>query len=437
MESLQTETIRSSAFLSQPEVSLRRGTLSFDPSLHFQQREVWDCDAQFIVLVCGAGWGKTWLASRWLVKGALETGQMTQWIAPNYGVGQIGWEEMGKFITPQLGRPRLSERTWELVNGRVQIKSVDDPDAGRGRHIPRRVIEEASLMPEAVYNVIRPRVMSSKGNLMFLFTPKGKGHWTHNIYLKGLPPEHPDYVPSESRYPEWRTFHFPLTARLPHIPVKQLEDAKKDMFELAYRQEVLAEFISEGGAVFTEIRSHCGAELGEPEKGRRYVVGADIAQLQDFTVIYVEDDLRRIRARERFQHLPYPVIEERIAEMSFKFGRAPIVVDDTGLGKPVYDALMDNPRAGEIIGYTISAKSKHQLITGLISAFQDPKFLIPQEDRELIYELEIFEYMMTDLGNMRFSAPKHKHDDCVTALALADHGYRQRLATGGVELFWL
>ncbi len=36
-----------------------------------------------------------------------------------------------------------------------------------------------------------------------------------------------------------------------------------------------------------------------------------------------------------------------------------------------------------------------------------------------IDELEAFEYSVTDLGNVRTSAPYGMHDDCVIALALA------------------
>ena len=36
-----------------------------------------------------------------------------------------------------------------------------------------------------------------------------------------------------------------------------------------------------------------------------------------------------------------------------------------------------------------------------------------------IDELEAFEYSVTDLGNVRTSAPCGMHDDCVIALALA------------------
>ena len=405
--------------------------------LHAEQRVIWESKARFLVVVCGAGWGKTYLAARWLVEGALETGKLTQWIAPTYPLTQMGWEQIESFMIKGLGEAKLSDRVWQLMNGgRVQLKSAEDPDALRGRHIPRRVIEEASLMPDDVYNIVRARVLTTEGQVMFIFTPKGKGHWTYELYQRGL----------DENEPEWQSFHFPQTPKtLLAINPKlqsvgkaksELAKARRDMGDLWYRQEILADFVEETANVFRNVRMRSNSQEKEPEDGKRYVLGVDVAQLMDYTVIYVLDEERKMVFGQRLSQVPYTMITERIAQISELYNHAPIVIDQSGVGKPVYDALLERDGTGEVVGFTFSMKSKTDLIMSLIAAFEDENFSI-LPDQQLIYELETYEYQMTRFGNFTFSAPAKKHDDCVIALALANHGYLEKLAEQGELMYWV
>jgi hypothetical protein len=52
----------------------------------------------------------------------------------------------------------------------------------------------------------------------------------------------------------------------------------------------------------------------------------------------------------------------------------------------------------------------------------------------LIDELKEFEKTETAAGNIRYSAPEGKHDDCVIALALCVWGIK-RIILGNVETF--
>jgi hypothetical protein len=67
------------------------------------------------------------------------------------------------------------------------------------------------------------------------------------------------------------------------------------------------------------------------------------------------------------------------------------------------------------------------LIDNLVIAIEGRLITYPSEYKELIDELSVFEYKITDAGNITYSAPEGKHDDCVISLALAVWALRNNL----------
>ena len=63
-------------------------------------------------------------------------------------------------------------------------------------------------------------------------------------------------------------------------------------------------------------------------------------------------------------------------------------------------------------------KSKQQLIEKLSIWIEQKRIIIPKHP-QLIQELEIFGYQMTETGTMTYGAPRGSHDDCVNSLMLA------------------
>jgi len=92
------------------------------------------------------------------------------------------------------------------------------------------------------------------------------------------------------------------------------------------------------------------------------------------------------------------------------------VLDSTGVGDPIYEALH---KAGCMVrGYPFTNASKTELIDGLALALERGAIRlmdIPEQEAEL----RAYEYTLTPARNVTMSAPEGMHDDCVIALALA------------------
>ena len=117
-----------------------------------------------------------------------------------------------------------------------------------------------------------------------------------------------------------------------------------------------------------------------------FIVGADIGQAQDPTALAVvetasDGDVARIRHLERLPlGTPYPAVTRRIGQLTMALPDADLVVDATGVGRPVVDQL----RAAGLdpIAVTITAGKaatfdcgmwrvpKRELVRALVVAFE-------------------------------------------------------------------
>jgi hypothetical protein len=127
-------------------------------------------------------------------------------------------------------------------------------------------------------------------------------------------------------------------------------------------------------------------------------------------------------------------VGNRIRAATSRYNEAQVLVDSTGAGEPIFEALR---HAGCYVRpYQFTARSKSALIDALALLFEQRQIVIPKKEiwPEGIEELEAFEYSITDAGSVRTSAPYGVHDDCVIALALAAWELGPARATRQVKL---
>jgi len=77
-----------------------------------------------------------------------------------------------------------------LGNGaEVLFRSMDDPERARGPNLSGSWLDECSLMERSAYEIVIAclREGGEAGWLSATFTPKGKGHWTFDVFGTGKP----------------------------------------------------------------------------------------------------------------------------------------------------------------------------------------------------------------------------------------------------------
>lgn len=211
--------------------------------LHFGQRAIVDAKSRFKVARCGRRFGKTMLAVEWLglMEGGALDGKPVGFFSPTYKLLLDVWQELERVLHPIMRKANKSEMRMELITGGViDCWTLEDENAGRGRKYARVVIDEAAharYLQEAWERAIAPTLTDYRGEAWFISTPKGMNYF-HELAMRGGSPEHPD----------WASFHMPTSAN-PHIPADEIERARKELPELVFRQEYLAEFVSFGAGL--------------------------------------------------------------------------------------------------------------------------------------------------------------------------------------------
>ncbi|MEI6789370.1 MAG: terminase family protein [bacterium] len=383
-------------------------------------------DKRFRTVCTGRRFGKTLcLAAELLSRGGSEKAGEYGWIAPTYNVADRGIEAIRMIAEGNIevsGRaPTRVEFRTKIGMTRIWFLSADNPDNIRGFGFQGVVIDEAAAIPVSVWHyVLRPTIAQTLGWAVFVSTPKGR-NWFYDLYTRGMDPNETDYA----------SFTFPSKAS-PFFPAKEWDEAKRTLPADVFRQEYEAEFMEDSAGVFRNVDACTVPYSAEATKGdyhRSVVIGCDVAKHTDWTVLIAMDaETGRCFAMERFNHLDWPIQKERILAFARKY-RGRIILDATGVGDPIYDDL--KRVYGDIEGFKFTSASKTALIQRLIVAVEQRRVqwsaasnrLSVTSDQwdVLTSEMKRYEYEISPTGGITYNAPSGYHDDCVMALALANH----------------
>jgi hypothetical protein len=363
---------------------------------------------RFNVLDCGRRFGKDIIERNYAADGLLH-GEPVAWFEPEYKSLMENWDWMTATFYPLTkGKSEQEKRLDLMTGGSIEMWSLQDRDASRGRHYKRVIINEAAKVPHLEYSwnaVIRITLADLQGGAMIGSTPKGINYFKA-LYDRGDDP----------LQPEWAAFH-KTTYDNPYIAPSEIAEIKASTPELIFNQEILAQFVELEGSVFRRIQEAATAEpITEPVKDRQYIAGVDVAASVDYTVISVFDvAARSLVFMDRFNRVDYGALEDRLQAVYNRFHLQTMTVESNSIGQPVIDNLYS--RGMSVIPFTTSNATKQDIITRLQAAFEHGEIKIIN-DQVLIGELLSFESKRNASGSFSYSAPEGMHDDCVMSLAI-------------------
>jgi phage terminase large subunit-like protein len=381
-------------------------TTKINAKPHAGQLEVHNSDARFKVLSAGRRWGKTRLGVNECLDVAAQGGR-AWWVSPSYKTSEVGWRPLRQIVRKiPNAEIRLADRMVILPGGGlVAIRSADNPDSLRGEGLDFVVMDECAFMQkEAWTEAIRPSLSDRLGRALFISTPKGRNFFWE-LYQRGTMGE-----------TGWQSWTFPTSSN-PYIDASEIEAAKRDLPEIIFRQEYLAEFIDDSGGVFRRVQEAATLKPQEPQAGRQYIAGVDVASSVDYTVVSVMDvEARSMVYMDRFNRVDYPVLISRLESVYKRYNLSSMIVESNSIGRPVIDELV--ARGLNIVPFLTTSATKQGIIQNLQSAFENGQILV-LDDPVLIGELLSFESKRNASGSFSYSAPNGMHDDTVMSLAFA------------------
>ncbi len=376
---------------------------------------------RFTWLAAGRRWRKTTLFMSLCVE-SMASGVPIVWGAPTYDQTFTAWEEMQR-----AGRNVItfnqSRMTANLGRGKVLFRSLDDPDNARSKSAGGVVIDEVADVTEVAWSeVLRPMMIDTNGWLLAGGTPKGR-NWFWRECMAAARGEVNDSVFFQAptlgvRITPNGLVRDPHPLENPDIPFEEIEHLYRTMPERSFRQEILAEFVEDGGGVFRGVRAVATVAPGaKPHPDHVYVIGADWGRSNDYTVFTVIDaTARQVVAIDRSNQVEYELQRGRLRNLVTHWHASVVVAETNAMGQPIVEAL--SRERIPVRPFVTTNATKSVIIDALALALERGELQLLQFE-PLLDELEAFEVDRTASGLTRYGAPSGAHDDCVISLALA------------------
>lgn len=378
-----------------------------------KQREIFEHPARYKIAVKGRRFGITLGAANDFIKCGLEgTFKKGLWVdTVNTNIDRY----VERYFIPELRKLPSNYWSWKqqakilvIKNSYIDFRSSDRPENIEGFGYDKFFLNEAGIILKDEYlwnNAIRPMLWDYSASGVIGGTPKGKGVF-NELFERGNDPEQPLY----------KSFRF-TTFDNPYLPVETIKQDILDMPERVVRQEIYAEFLDDTGVVFRGVKEIATLERKTPITDHLYVIGADLAKVQDYTVLTVFDRSNNNQVwQDRFNKLEWPFQKKKIQELSKYYNNALVSIDSTGLGEPIYEDLQ---RSGvPIEPYKFTNESKKELIEKLVIWIEQKKLRMLNIP-ETIKEFNNFTYDISSTGKVRYEAPQGFHDDIVCSMGLA------------------
>lgn len=161
--------------------------------LYPAQAEFLDSPALFRGFVGGRGAGKSFIGGYDLLRRA-RRGRLYMAVAPTYPMLRDATLRGFLSVASTLGVPvhlNKSDMTASIPSAGVEVlfRSADDPERLRGPNLSGCWVDEASLTHRDTYDIAIAtlREKGEQGWLSATFTPKGKRHWTYEVFGTGAP----------------------------------------------------------------------------------------------------------------------------------------------------------------------------------------------------------------------------------------------------------
>lgn len=394
------------------------------------------------IAATGTKTGKTVGCAECLIEWLLApdaAGKLFWWIAPSHYQAGIGWDRAKSFLPASWVKTNEQAKTITVKGSgaRAEFKTGEKPNLLFGPAVHGAIVDEASRMKEQAWIALQTTMTQTMGPIRVASnTDQGKANWFYSLYMKGYA-RNPD---GSKKFPDIVSWSI-KTYENPHVRPEAFQQLVSTLPPTAYQALVEAVFPEDALTVFRNVYrvvvdDPAGWNKKDPiiqkaRHDRTYAIGVDLAKYSDFTVIVVIDvETREIVFFDRLNLRLWETQMQRIEHVSTYYGGAQVVLDSTGVGDPIFErlSLLGVP----VLPYKFNNSTKMRLIDNLAIGIENKDVRIPRSLEQLINELTMYEYRLSESGLIKFAAPEREgiFDDAVIALALGYFGAAQPFSVG-------
>ncbi len=353
------------------------------------QKEILDLleNRKRVALVMGRGSGKTFTVALYaLIKATLTPRTRIVIVGPSLRQSKILFDMIINFIVKSgiLANSirkitRKNEYKITLTNDSeiIAFPCTDRGQLLRGIRADIVILEEAAYIPDEVWSVVIPFVATSQeGKIIAISTPKSTRDRFFQVVTGG----------------EYAVLRYPTMVNK-YVSERTIEEFKRQMTEIEFRREILAEFVDDSTYFLGEEEIRKATEdyemdnfLGDGE----FYLGIDWGRTTHSTALVVvkkEEGRIRVVHLEEILDTSFKHQIQRIEELDRKFKFRGIGSEYAGLGMAPTEELEE--RGFRVLRVIPSLERKTQIFKEFKRAFLSGRIVLPpyREAPKLIHQL--------------------------------------------------
>lgn len=392
--------------------------VNFDITLSQSQQEVYnlvlDKRYKYITVVFSRQSGKTVLMLVLCIQWLLEKNVSIAYICRNFILAKKLYRELIKILPKELIKSANgTDLLIESVNGSVlTFFSAEQGASLRGQTFNYMICDEFAFHKQEqtdgthLWNDILSPTLKARGRkCIFVSTPLGKSNIFYEMYQRGLSDDFPKYASIlKTIYDDG------------FIKPDEIEEIKKSIPELSFKQEYMCEWLDDGLSFFQGYSDCFDIEKYD---GTKSWIGVDCSgDGSDATVCAKVSDKGDVELFEAVGTLDMKY--RQIADFINKTNPVAVYCEINGLGSPMYNEIRKLVRnKSKLYEWTTSNSSKEEIISDLAVAIANKDVHFLKNDMKTYNELGNFVVSVSKSRKLTFTARGAGHDDRVMATAIA------------------
>lgn len=392
--------------------------VQFDIQLSKSQQEVYDLVQdkryKFITVAFSRQSGKTVLMLVFCIQWMFEKNMSIAYICRNFVLAKRLYKELIKILPGNIVKSANgTDLAIESVYGAtLNFYSAEQGASLRGQTFNYMICDEFAFhkmeQPDGTHlwnDILSPTLKARGRKCIFVSTPLGKNNIFYEMFQRGLSDEFPKYASIlKTIYDDG------------FITEDEIEEIKKSIPELSFKQEYMCEWL-EDGLSFFQGYSDC-FDI-DKYSGNKSWIGIDCSgDGQDSTICAKISDNGAVELFEAVGTLDMKY--RQIADFINRVNPVAVYGEINGLGAPMLNEIKRYVRnKSKLYDWTTSNSSKEEIISNLAVEIANKGIHFLKNDMKLYNELGNFVVTVSKSRKLTFAARGNGHDDRVMATAIA------------------
>lgn len=395
-----------------------KNRIHFNIKLTRTQKEIYklatDESFKYLTIACSRQQGKSTvmmvLCIEWLLQKNIKIG----YVCRTSLFAETGYADLLRILPQSLIKKANAQTKYveTIFGSSIRFFSAEQGNSLRGQSFHYLINDEFSFFgfeqtdgTDLWYHILSPTIKVKGRKCIFVSTPLGKNNRFYEMYLRGLDDNFKDYKSIlKTIYDDGL------------INKDEIEETKKSIPELAWRQEYLTEFL-DSSLTFFQGFEHCFKPFKIDYE--RTWIGVDLSgNGGDATIVTKINEKNEVEQFEikgtldsKYQQIASIINESKNLQMAY--------LENNGLGTPMINEIMKLVKEkSKIKEWTTTNTSKEEIMSKLAVIIAQEAISFNEVDKSLFSEFGTFTASYTKSGHLQFGAISGHHDDRIMSLAI-------------------